>query len=207
MPRQSRLIPHLSEEALRLNYRQCKDSADRTRWQALWLLAQGPGAKTQREVGQLLDRSHTWVSRLVKRYNAHGPQAVPTQKRAGASRGGTPAALDGRNLAALDHALEHESPLGGGLWSGVKVTLWILQHTGVKSHRVTGWKYLCKLGYSEQIPRPSHPQAASREEQMALKNPELDCPASARTSRQSGPAELSRRSAFRFQTQLSSFVG
>ena len=70
MPRRPMLLPHLSEEALRLNYRQCKDSADRTRWQALWLLAQGPGAKTQREVGQLLDRSHTWVGRLVRRYNA-----------------------------------------------------------------------------------------------------------------------------------------
>ena len=70
MPRRPMLFPHLSEEALRLNYRQCKDSADRTRWQALWLLAQGSGAKTQREVGQLLDRSHTWVGRLVRRYNA-----------------------------------------------------------------------------------------------------------------------------------------
>ena len=70
MPRKLMLLPHLSEEALRLNYRQCKDSSDRTRWQALWLLAQGPEAKTQREVGQLLDRSHTWVGRLVGRYNA-----------------------------------------------------------------------------------------------------------------------------------------
>ena len=118
MPRRPMLLPHLSEEALRLNYRQCKDSADRTRWQALWLLAQGPGAKTQREVGQLLDRSHTWVGRLVGRYNAYGPQAVPTQKRAGASQGGTPAALDARGMAALDHALEHESPPGGGLCLG-----------------------------------------------------------------------------------------
>lgn len=169
MPRQPMLIPHLSEEALRLNYRQCKDSADRTRWQALWLLAQGPGAKTQREVGQLLDRSHTWVGRLVGRYNAYGPRAVPTQKRAGVSQGGTPAALDARGMAALDHALEHESPPGGGFWSGVKVTLWILQRTGVKPHRVTGWHYLCKLGYSEQVPRPSHPQAASKAEQVAFK--------------------------------------
>ena len=34
------LSPHLSSEALRLRYRQCKDPADRTRWQALWLLSQ-----------------------------------------------------------------------------------------------------------------------------------------------------------------------
>jgi len=84
-------------------------------------------------------------------------------------------------MAALEHSLEHESPPGGGLclgptsaphglgrWSGVKVTLWIGERMGVKPHRVTGWHYLCKLGYSEQIPRPSHPQAASKEEQVAF---------------------------------------
>ena len=168
MPRQPTLVPHLSEEALRLKYRQCKDSADRTRPQALWLLSQGPQVKTQREVGQMLDRSHTWVGRLVGRYNVHGPQGVPTQKRAGASSGGTHPALDALGRAALDYAIEHESPPGGGLWSGVKVTLWIGERTGVKPHRVTGWKYLCTLGYSEQIPRPSHPQAASKEEQASF---------------------------------------
>jgi len=164
----SRLAPHLSEEALRLKYRQCKNSADRTRWQALWLLAQGLVPKSQREVGELLDRSHTWVGRLVRRYNAQGPEGVPTQKRAGSSSGGTPAALDAQGIAALDHALEHESPPGGGLWSGVKVTLWIGERTGVQPHRVTGWHYLCTLGYSEQVPRPSHPQAASKEVQVAF---------------------------------------
>ena len=129
MPRRPMLLPHLSEEALRLNYRQCKDSADRTRWQALWLLAQGSGAKTQREVGQLLDRSHTWVGRLVGRYNAYGPRAVPTQKRAGASQGGTPAALDAQGMAALDHALEHESPPGGGFCLGPTSALsWTKRH-------------------------------------------------------------------------------
>ncbi len=168
MPSKPRLFPHLSEEALRLKYRQCKDSADRTRWQALWLLAQGPVLKSQREVGQLLDRSHTWVGRLVGSYNAHGPQAVATQKRAGASQGGTCAALNAHDLAALDYALEHESPPGGGLWSGVKVSLWIGERTRVKPHRVTGWHYLCKLGYSEQVPRPSHSQAASKAEQVAF---------------------------------------
>jgi len=168
MPCKPMLLPHLSEEALRLNYWQCKDRADRTRWQALWLLAQGPVPKSQREVGKLLDRSHTWVGRLVRHYNAHGPQGVTTQKRAGASRGGTPATLDAQGMAALEHSLEHESPPGGGFWSGVKVTLWIGERMGVKPHRVTGWHYLCKLGYSEQVPRPSHSQAASKEEQVAF---------------------------------------
>ena len=140
MPRRPMLFPHLSEEALRLNYRQCKDSADRTRWQALWLLAQGSGAKTQREVGQLLDRSHTWVGRLVRRYNAHGPQAVPTQKRAGASQGGTPAALDAQGMAALDHALEHESPPGGGFCLGPTSALsWTKRHLPIGPVRLPGW--------------------------------------------------------------------
>ena len=160
------LSPHLSSEALRLRYRQCKDPADRTRWQALWLLSQEQ--HSQRQVAVLLDRSHTRVSELVQRYNTHGPESVPTHKRTGEARGGTPAALDAEGRAALDHALQHERPPGGGLWSGVQVTLWIKQRTGIQPHRVTGWQYLCTLSYSEQLPRPSHPAAVSKEAQAGF---------------------------------------
>lgn len=165
MSSEDRLAPHLTSTALRERYRRAVHPADRTRWHGLWLVSQG---KANREVARLVGRSHTWVNDVVRLYNDHGPDAVATHKRAGESRGGKPAALDAAGIAALDHAVLHDAPPGGGLWTSAKVALWIEARTGKRPDIVTGWKYLKKTGYSPQRARPQHPEAASRAEQEAF---------------------------------------
>lgn len=154
---------HLTTAELRERYRRCAHAADRTRWHGLWLVAQG---KSHREVARLVDRSHSWVNRLVRAYNAGGPDAVATHKRAGESRGGKPAALDATSVKLLEHALDGGAPPGGGKWTGAKVARWIETKTGHRPDQATGWRYLNKLGYSKKTSRPAHPEAASREEQV-----------------------------------------
>jgi transposase len=165
MPPEDRLAPHLTSVELRERYQRAVHPADRTRWHGLWLVSQG---RAHREVARLVGRSHTWVNDVVRLYNERGPDAVATHKRAGESRGGKPAALDAEGFAALDHAVTHEAPPGGGLWTSAKVARWIEARTGKRPDVVTGWKYLKKTGYSQQSTRPAHPEAASREEQAAF---------------------------------------
>ncbi len=165
MPLEDRLAPHLTSLELRARSQRAVHPADRTRWHGLWLVSQ---SKSNREVARLVGRSHTWVNDVVRLYNQDGPDAVATHKRAGESRGGKPAALDAEGFAALDHAVMHDVPPGGGLWTSAKVALWIEARTGKRPDVVTGWKDLKKTGYSPQSPRPTHPEAASREEQVAF---------------------------------------
>ncbi len=74
--------------------------------------------------------------------------------------------LDDSGLAALIEALAGPPP-SGGLWTGAKVALWIEQRTGRVTHKVTGWKYLRRAGFTKQTARPAHPQAAGPEERDA----------------------------------------
>lgn len=157
-------MPHLTLAELRERYRRCTHPADRTRWHGLWLVSQD---KSHREVARLVDRSHSWVNRLVRAYNAGGPGAVPTHKRAGETRGGKPTVLDTTSALVLEQALNSEAPPGGGKWTGAKVAVWIETKTGHRPDQATGWRYLQKLNYSKQTSRPAHPEAASGEEQAA----------------------------------------
>ena len=159
-----KLKDHLSSEELRQRYLSCTHRADRTRWHALWLISQG---QTSCAASALVGRGDVWGSRLVHAYNKGGPEAVPTVKRQGRARGGKVPALDAAGLEALEEALQGPPP-GGGLWTGVKVTRWIEQRSGKRPHETTGCKYLHKLGYTLQTPRPAHPQAASGEEQVVF---------------------------------------
>lgn len=75
-----------------------------------------------RAASALVGRGDDWAQGLVHAYNQRGPEAVPTVKRNGQPRGGKPPALDADGLEALEVALLGPPP-GGGLWTGVKVTL------------------------------------------------------------------------------------
>ena len=205
MTSESCLQPHLTSDELRERYRHCAHAADKTRWHALWLVSQG---KANREVGRLVDRSHTWVNRLIRAYNAQGPDAVPTHKRAGEARGGKKPALEHSGLLDLGHALDHQTPPGGGLWTGGKVSAWIEEKTGYLPDRVTGWRYLQKLGYSLQTSRPAHPEGANEEQRVAFqKNSRVDCPASSAASRQAGALVFSGRGEIRTQADHAPSMG
>jgi len=82
------------------------------------------------------------------------------------------ALLDEAGEAELREALLAGPPpasVGGGMWSGPKVALWIAQKNGLqKVHVQRGFEYLRKAGMSPQVPRPSSARA-EREEQEAFK--------------------------------------
>ncbi len=157
------LKPHLTTEELYRRYRRCRTPQEKTRWRALHLIAGGMQAsQAARRVG----RSSGWMTLLARRYNTKGTDAV-ADGRTTQGRGRKPH-LDTAAAQALDAALR-ATPADGGLWTAPKVAQWIAARTGIVVPRSTAWRYMQRLGFTLQVPRPRHRQRASEAEQAAFK--------------------------------------
>jgi len=163
------IASHLSPEELGARYKMAADPVSQSHFHALWLLSLG--YKTA-EVAQILSFSPRWVQRLVKRYNAQGPDSLSDLR---SQNGAAPAILTKEALASLKERLK--SPPGdGGLWTGPKVARWLAQFHGRQSvHDQRGWDALVAIEYSIQCPRPRHPSAAGEEDRAQLKKTARRC--------------------------------
>jgi transposase len=55
------------------------------------------------------------------------------------------------------------------LWTSTKVISWIKKKTGKQVHKTTAWRAMKAAGFTLQVPRPQHRQAATQQEQEAFK--------------------------------------
>lgn len=163
MPSPIKLKPHLTTEQLYQRYRHCQQPREKTRWRALYLIAKGGIAN---QVAKRVGRSSGWMTNLARRYNQLGAAGVADQRTQ--SKPSPPPTLTDKQRQALATALRHP-PADGGLWSAPKVVDWIKQKTGKAVHLTTAWRTMRALGFTLQVPRPQHRQAASEEEQAAFK--------------------------------------
>jgi transposase len=158
------LADHLRPEELKQRYRTCANAREARRWHALWLLSLDHPIG---EVAELLGLHRNGVRKLLKRYNALGPDAVPDQVPQRPK--GPPPALTDQQQQELQLALA-QRPADGGIWTGPKVAAWIAARTGRNHvHPQLGWVYLRKLGLTPKTPRPQHAHAATAEQQTAWK--------------------------------------
>ncbi len=157
------LKPHLTTEELYHRYRRCRVPQEKTRWRALCLISGGMQAS---EAARRVGRSSGWITLLARRYNTKGAVAV-SDGRSRQGRGRKPH-LDTVAAQALDAALR-AMPADGGLWTAPKVARWIDARIGKVVPRSTAWRYMQRLGFTLQVPRPQHRQRASEEEQGAFK--------------------------------------
>lgn len=72
MPKRLTIAPHLSREELEIRYRRASDPIERTRYQIVWLLAQG---RASTEVAAVTGYSLEVVRLLARRYNKAGEPA------------------------------------------------------------------------------------------------------------------------------------
>jgi transposase len=121
-------------------------------------------------VAQMVGYGSGWVRKIIKRYNQHGEEGLKDLRH---DNPGNPRLLTPGQEADLNKALEKEAE-GLSLWTGPKVAAWIAKKTKQKVSKVTGWKYLVRLGHSLQVPRPQHRDAASPEEQNQFKKSSAD---------------------------------
>jgi transposase len=115
-------------------------------------------------VAAVVGLSDVTVRAVLHRWNASGPDGL-TDARTG---NGSEPTLTPRRRDALYAALQDRPP-DGGVWTGPKVARYVRGRWGVAVAPVTGWRWLRDLGFTLQVPRPSHPQAADRPARRAWK--------------------------------------
>ena len=151
--RRIRLAPHLTVEELGQRYRRAQEPVERSRWQMLWLLAQGQQAQ---QVAAVTGYCAKWVGLVARQYNAAGPAGVPKRRPQRVSQ----RLLKPELAAELAQALEGAAP-DGGLWTGPQVAGWMAARLDRPVRPQRGWEALRRLGYTPQRPRPRHHQAAA----------------------------------------------
>jgi hypothetical protein len=150
MARRISLEPHLTIDELEGRYRSTKDPVERSRWHFLWLLARGLTANL---VASITGYSASWIGRLARRDNQHGPNGVKDLRHQSRPRTLHLTAAQQEQLAA---ALVAGTAPEGDRWSGRTVAAWTSQRLGRCVGRQLGWVSLQRLGARLRVPRLRH---------------------------------------------------
>jgi transposase len=157
-------VRHRTANQILRKYRACRHPVEKVRWHAVWLLARTDEPRSPAQVAALVGLSDVTVRAVLHRWNAHGPDGL-TDGREG---NGSEPKLVPRRRDALYAALQKRPP-DGGVWTGPKVARYVRDRWGVAVGPVTGWRWLVTLGFTLQVPRPSHPKAADLPTRRAWK--------------------------------------
>jgi transposase len=158
------VVRHLPVERVEGEYRACRHPIEKTRWHALWLLLRTDPVRTPAQVADLVGLSVITTRDVLKRWNEQGPQGLTDGRKSN----GSESKLDADQRAQLLAVLKKRPP-DGGLWSGPKVAAFVRTRWDVEICPQTGWKWLVDLGFTLQVPRPSHPKAADTQTQKRWK--------------------------------------
>ncbi len=118
------------------------DAETRTRYQMLLLLAQG---RTPAEVGALVRRSAATVRRVLRRYQADGPDGVPHR-----ARPGRPAGYPPSWAAELERVVElgpHTVGVPSAVWTTRLLAEYLAGATGHRAAIDTVRSWLHRLGF------------------------------------------------------------
>lgn len=157
-------IRHRTQHQIRAKYRACRHPIEKTRWHAIWLLSRTDQHRTSDQVGNLVGLSGVTVRAILHRWNQHGPDGLIDKRNCN----GAKPKLTTRQKDALYAALQERSP-DGGLWTGPKVAVYVRTRWHITVSPETGWRWLVELGFSLQVPRPSHPNSADPPTRRAWK--------------------------------------
>src|SRR6478752_5126723 len=114
------VVEHLSHDEIDRRYRACADAAAKTRWHVLWLVTRPSQPLSATAAAKVVGFTPAWGRAILKRYNAHGPDALTDGRR----DNGSDPKLTTEQRAELFATLQAE-PTDGGLWSGPKVAAFV----------------------------------------------------------------------------------
>ena len=150
------VLRHRTARQAWAKYRSCRHPAEKTHWHLIWLLLRTDEPRTPAQAAAVVGVSVITARAVLHRWHDHGP-AGRTDRRAG--NRGRPALTDGQRTE-LFAALKKRPP-DGGRWTGPKVARYVHDRWEVRVAPQTGWRWLRELGFTLQVPRPSHPKAAN----------------------------------------------
>jgi transposase len=155
---------HLSPAQIERRFRECINRHEKVHWHVIDLLTR-PGTKlSANSAAPLVGLSPAWAAEMVKRWNRHGADGL----KDGRHENGREPLLKPRQREHLYARWQQAAP-GGGLWSGPKVAAYVKERWKYDIDPATGWTWLRQLGFTLQVPRPSHPNAASPDERREWK--------------------------------------
>jgi transposase len=149
------VIRHRTPRQAWAKYRSCRHLGEKVHWHLIWLLLRVDEPRTPAQAAEAVGVSVITARAVLKRWNADGPAGLADRR---ANNRGKPALADGQRQE-LFAALKKRPP-DGGLWTGPKVARYVADRWGVRVAPQTGWRWLRELGFTLQVPRPSHPRAA-----------------------------------------------
>jgi len=161
MPKFLVLENHLSKKQLQRKYISCQHPQEKFRWHALARIADGQVANT---VAKDVGRSSGWITKLVRRYNQGGAEAVKNKSKNQESK-----TLTDQQIKQLEAEIQSGKTEGNALWTSRQIQKWVEEKTDKQIHKTTAWRMFIKLEFSRQQPRPAHKGKASREEQTDFK--------------------------------------
>lgn len=157
-------IRHRTVNQIRAKYRACRHPVEKTRWHAVWLLARTDEPRTPAQVAGLVGLSDVTVRAVLHRWDASGPDGLADGRKGN----GSEPRLTPRRRDALYAALRGRPP-DSGVWTGPEVARYVRDRWGTAVAPVTGWRWPVDLGFTLQVPRPSHPGSADRPTRRAGK--------------------------------------
>lgn len=157
--RAAALSPHHTSDELEVLYRGAHRPIERSRWHILWLKSKG---KTIPEIVDATGYARTTISTLIRNYNRHGVDGVLDRRQFNKSD----PALNSDQQQQLFEALQRPPP-DADTWSIRHVQTYIETHFEVIVTKPCAWGYLRRLGFTVQVPRPTHVQSASPEAREA----------------------------------------
>jgi len=161
-----KIKPHLTHEEVGQRYRKCKSPIEKSRWQLIWLMTNPQKEMLVTQAAETVGFCRNWARTLVHRYNSEGPEKFIDKRK---NNKGKKAFLSKKQQKELRNMLINKRPPDGGLWTGPKVALWIKEKTQKPITAVGAWKWIKRLGFTLQVPRPKNIKAATAEEAKEFK--------------------------------------
>jgi transposase len=163
-----KIVNHLSDKEVKLHYDECLNPKAKERWHLLWLVQ--VKKLNAEQASELIGRNHGFGSYWIKQYNEKGISAIILPKTR------NPACLEKKvteeiKAELLDY-LQQDVPaeIGGGLWNGPKVKLFLEYKFNVNVTRQTGHALLRECDYTVTTVRPKHKKTPKSEKEKFKKN-------------------------------------
>ncbi len=152
MARRIKLAAHLAVVELESRYRHAHDPVKRSRWQIIWLLAQG---QTVTAIAGSTGYSAYWIGRIAHRYTTEGSAGLVDRRH---QAPGAPPLLTPAQCEELRQAVAGPAP-EGDVWNSRTVAEWMSVRLGRPIDVKRGGVYLHRIGARPLVPRPRHVKA------------------------------------------------